>query len=163
MRLYRLKKGIYRVTLSHAGSTEPVMARARELRRFSTVTVPIRPAREMTLQIELAQARPDPGPLPDLAVDSLRRQDAQLRAEVLNFGPAAAGPFTVRLEDAQGRTIAEQTLCDLESAADFVPGTAQVGFRVSNDTAACYRILADPDNDIEEILEENNSAAGLTR
>jgi hypothetical protein len=158
MRLFRLKKGIYRITLSPTGRDEPDIVRTRELRRFSMVTVPVRPGREMTLRIELERALPSPGPLPDLAIDRLRAEGSRLRAEVLNFGAAVSGPFIVRLEDALGRTVAEQTVAGLESAADFVPGVQDVVFDVPSPSAGPYRVVVDPDHAVEEIATTNNTA-----
>jgi hypothetical protein len=165
-RLYRLKRGMYRVTLTYEGQVDPkgfILAKRQELSRFAKVTVPVRPRREMVLKIELDQKLPDPGPLPDLAIHNLRRSDGRLRAEVLNLGPAAVGPFKVRLEDATGRRLAEQTIPGLRPATDFVPATAQVDFLNVKPTPQGVRALVDPDNAIDEILKENNETVLISK
>jgi len=110
------------------------------------------------LRIELERALPDPGPLPDLAVGEVKQTDGALRVEVLNFGPKSALPFLIRLEDGFGHTLMTQTVSAMKSAEDLVPGSAHVAFQPTSTAPTEYRVVVDPDDTLEEILEENNSA-----
>jgi hypothetical protein len=160
VRLTRLRKGNYRVTLTrvgHDGEVQTVLTKQTELRRFSTVTIPVRPGREYALTIELESVLPDPGPLPDLAVVAKRLPDGSVEAEVLNFGSGLAGPFAVRAEDADGREIGQESVAGLASAADFVPKSAHLRFQPPANAQAPFRITVDPTNTVEEIQEANNS------
>ena len=56
--------------------------------------------------------------LADLAVDGVRTTSGVLRARVSNFGTARVPSVMVHLEDAAGRSIAQETVSDLESAQD---------------------------------------------
>ncbi len=160
-RLLRLKKGIYRITLAHEGAAEsetPILTMTRPLQRFSKVSVPVRPKQETVLRVELERELPDPGRLPDLAVHRLGEAAGRLRAEVLNLGAAPVGPFAVRLEDAAGRKLDEQTVPGLDSARTFVPAVEQVEFTIPVGRHTFHRVVVDPDGAVQEILEENNEA-----
>ncbi len=161
VRLYRLKRGVYDIALAGEGKDASTVAPYRqqaELRRFSIVTVPIPPGREVVLRIQRSRELPDPGPLPDLCVDQPQIVDNRVQAEVLNFGPAALGPLTVRLESAAGKTIAERKLAGLQAATAFVPSIAQVTFGLNSPPSAGGRIIVDPDDGIPEITDDNNAA-----
>ena len=159
-RLFRLRKGVYRVTLSTLapdGSVTEVYRDHRTLSRFDTVTVAIRPGREYVLNVELEKALPTPGPLPDLALHAAREEGPGIAVDVYNFGNAAARYVLVRLEDASGGMLAEERVAALKSADDFDPARATVSFKLPAGSGEGLRISVDPDQEFEEIFERNNT------
>jgi hypothetical protein len=160
--LYRLKKGLYRITLAGEGKDEVkgiIVQKQMELRRFSRVTIPLRPGREAVLKIEMLKEMSHAGPLPDLTIDEPVRIDGRIRVEVLNLGAGNAGPFQIRLEDTSGRTLAEQTVPGPAPAADFVPATGIVEFSAVRTTDCDLRVAVDPACRIDEITKENNAVS----
>ncbi len=158
-RLLRLKRGVYDISLTCdgvSGQRQTLLHRRVPLRRFTRLPVPIPPHRTVTLRMDLVQAIPGGESLPDLAVDQVRREGTRVTAEVLNFGPVATGSTLVRLEDAAGRSVAQQVIPGLKSAEDFVPGQCKVELRLQDQTVPLGRVVVDPDDAIEEICEENN-------
>ena len=158
-RLYRIKKGMYHITLAYEGDDSQkgtIVERTEELTRFSKVTVPVRPGREIVLKIDHIEALPDPGPLPDLAIDDIDCTEGIIRANVYNFGAAPAAGITVGIFDSLGRLIEEKNIDTLDSARDFVPKQAEIIFDLKNTDKKPYRISVDPNDSIEEIIEENN-------
>lgn len=160
VRLFRLKRGVYRISLIYEGKDAGLgtaFSETKTLSRFSKVTVRVRPGREFALSVERIEELPDPGPLADLAVRGLERTANAVTADVLNIGAAAAADVTVRLEDGSGRTLGEKRIERLKSARDFVPGKERVSFVLPDGVPGAVRIVADPGNRIDEITEENNS------
>ena len=162
-RLYRLVKGLYRIRLVYEGKDASlntygeIMDRTACLSRFSEVSVPVRPGRELKLSITLERRLPEPGPLPDFAVYSAERKGDQLNVVVMNFGAAPVSGVLVRLIDRGGKTVAEHTIDRFESAGDFVPGELSFSFPMQSGSSGDYRVIVDPDDAIEEIYEGNNS------
>ncbi len=166
LRLYRLRKGIYRVTLAYEGKDAAkgvILARTQELRRFARVTFPVRPGRELLLRIDLERPLPNLGPLPDLAVGEIKQTGGGLQVEVLNLGSKSAGAFLVCLQDRFDRPLKTQTVPGMKSAEDFVPGIGHVEFRLTSAVSTEYHVRVDPDDVVEEISEENNSATVWAR
>jgi len=158
-RLCRLKKGIYRVTLSCEGKDRDrgaVLERTEELTRFSTVIVPVRPGRELVLKVELVKRLPAPGPLPDPAISGAGGSGGKLLVLVNNFGASPAENVAVRIEDHAGKTVSEEVIGYIKCAKDFVPGEAAVVFPVDCDSPDIRRIVVDPGDGMEEIFEGNN-------
>ena len=158
-RLYRLVKGIYRVTLDYEGeyaSFGTVLDKEVELGRFSEITVPVRPEREFVLHIDLVKRLPDPGRLPDLACSDIISTGNTLKAVISNFGPVSVSQATVRVVDKSGRPVAETTLGEIESAEDFVPGEAEANFSITAPVSEISHVIVDPEDEIEEIFEGNN-------
>ncbi len=154
-RLYRLDKGVYRITLAGEGRDADkglVYESTAVLGRFSHVTVPVRPGREYVLTVERIMPLPESRELPDLAV---AESDTRGKAILYNFGNAEASQVTVKALDSAGRTLGEQIVSRIASAKDFVPGEAALDF--SAFAGRIDRIVADPDNEIEEIYEGNNT------
>ena len=128
------------------------------LKRVSPAAVPIRPAREFVLHVELIKALPDPGPLPDLAVHNLENVGNKVSADILNIGAGGAEAVVVRMENAAGKILGEKQIDKLKSARDFTPGKARITFILPKGITGTVRIVADAEDKIEEVIEENNAA-----
>lgn len=163
-RMYRLAKGTYRITLDYEGDDAEygsILDTVRPLQRFSTVTVPVRPGRELVLRISCIERLPESETRPDLAISSAVLQEGKVCAEIENFGDAAAQNVAVHLVDVTGRTLCEQTV-NLSSSVDFEPGKAVITFASGTSMSSGMRVIVDPWNNIEEIFEENNTIAVLS-
>jgi hypothetical protein len=157
--LYRIKHGLYRVTLEYEGKDKAkgkIVDRIEELERFSTVTVPVRPNREMVFKISLAKKLPDYGPLPDLALSDITREGDTVNAVVYNFGSVKSPAVKVRLVDWAGKNLAERDILALESARDFIPKHAGFSFTMPKGQKG-LRLVVDPDNRVREIVKRNNT------
>ena len=150
---------MYHITIAYGGDNSikgTIYERIDELTRFSKVTVPVRPGREIVLNIDLIEALSESGPLPDLAIDDVDCTEGFIRANVYNFGAAPATGITVGMFDCLGRLIDKKTIDNLDSARDFVPKQAEIIFDIKNTELKPYRISVDPNDNIEEIIDENN-------
>ncbi|MFC1509698.1 hypothetical protein ACFL60_08470, partial [Candidatus Omnitrophota bacterium] len=159
-RLYRLVKGIYRVRLDYEGedaSLGTVLDKEIELGRFSEITVLVRPEREFVLHISLVKKLPTQEQLPDLACTEIKSTGSKLKVVISNFGPVPVSQATVRVVDISGRHVAEKRLGEIGSAEDFVPGEVEASFSITKPLSEISRVIVDPEDEIDEIFEGNNT------
>jgi subtilase family serine protease len=104
-------------------------------------------------------ARPDLATaLEDVVADG---EGGGLKVTVHNIGNRPAGSFSVALLDAERRKIAVQTVEELDAPLDLVPRRVEVRFARVPGTARSIEV--DPDNDVAELNEENNSVMLMSR
>lgn len=160
----RLKDGKYKIGLyepiTEAGESggAAIWSTVRDISRFDVVTLPVPPKKSLIVKVELLEARERPGKLADLAIDpwDATWENNKVAATVHNIGNEAGKNVTVRLYDGE-KIIGEKTIDNIAAPTDFVPKRVKVEF--SNvDYSRNLKVVIDPSNDIQEILEVNNSA-----
>ena len=161
MRLCRIDDGLYKIALhadpeGNAGSGPVIWQSERALRRFDTVTLPIPPRTPVIITVDQIESHPRPEKLPDLAIDpgDVKRSGRSLTVTVHNLGNEKAENVPVRLLNGDA-IIAEHVIECIDAPTDFVAKRTDVTF-ASVPESRNLRMLADPDDTIREILEENN-------
>jgi len=161
MRLCRISDGVYRIGLyddpeGTGKSGAPVWEVERNLRRFDVVTLPIPPRTPVVIKVEQLERRERPAEMPDLAIDpwDANRDGTTVTVVVHNLGNGAAENVVVRLLHGD-EIMGEKTISRLDPPVDFVPKRTSVRFD-SVTASRNLRVVVDPENGIEEILEENN-------
>lgn len=162
MRLCRIESGTYRISV-HADPQgtgfrgEVLWSLSRNLDRFDVVDLPIPPKSPVVIIVEQEAATPRQQELADLAIDpwdAVWHGDT-LECTVHNLGDGPAHDIMVRLMDGES-IIGEIKIDHLEAPIDFIARRKKIQFdHISN--SANLRIILDPENSIEEILEENNT------
>jgi len=172
MRLWRIGSGLYELRVGPDADDDglidpdqPLQRKERlELDRFSSVCLRIPPRRNVGVEVLRIKPLSRADSLADLAVNPQRdvfREGDVLRVRVHNIGDAAAKNIRVNILDAAGKTLDTKMIGGLLSPLDFVPKTADVEFLVRDD--AWDRIVIDPENRIDEILEDNNIVVNADR
>jgi len=161
MRLCRIRDGRYRIALyddpSGDGSRGAMLWEdERDLRRFDTVPVPIPPGKPVIIDVEQTEEHARPSRLPDLAIDpwEARLDGSTVTVTVHNLGNESAHDIIVRLLDGD-KTIGEKTIAQIHAPTDYVAKCETVTFSGVTGSRN-LRIVIDPDDTIDEILEENN-------
>ncbi len=170
MRLWRIEKGRYEIAIGpdldddgaidfqnfahafHAPET-------RELKRFSTLPLQIPPRVNTALTIAQIEPLPQCERLPDLAVSQrdCHRKEGAMEVVVHNLGAAPAQNVVVSLVD-NGHTVATKTIDIIETPVeDLAARHVPVVFELTPPSSD-LEVVVDPDNGIEEIFEENNTA-----
>ncbi|MBN1294566.1 MAG: hypothetical protein JXB48_22195 [Candidatus Latescibacteria bacterium] len=162
MRMCRIEDGIYRVGMyadptgrGNAGSA--IWQTEQNLRRFDVVSLPIPPKTPLVIKVEQIEAHNRPEKLPDLVIDPWEAtiQGSTVTAMIHNLGNGAADNIVVRLLD--GEKTVQEKIIRLDAPVDFTAQRTTVTFsnviRSRN-----LKVVIDPDNTIQEILEENNRA-----
>lgn len=162
MRLCRLDDGRYRIGLyadeNGAGNAgEALWETERDVRRFDVVMLPVPPRTPLIIKVEQIQKYTRPGSLPDLAIDpwDVKSPGADCAVTVHNIGNAPAERVLVRLVDGEDM-VGEREIPGLDAPVDFVPKKTVVTFE-DVPVSAMLRVIVDPENAIDEILEENNA------
>jgi hypothetical protein len=165
MRLYRVKKGSYRLRAvedaNDNGSIDAGEALMKDesvkMNRFSMLKCEIPPRRNIVVEIVLEKEMKREARLPDLALDpdrDISGSEGMLAVKVHNIGDAAARDVIVEVLDEKGNVIDSQTVPEIEAPLDFVPKVAEV--RLDLRGKSWRRAVIDRGNSIEEIFEENN-------
>jgi hypothetical protein len=157
--LYRLKHGMYRITLEYEGKDKAkgkIVDWIEELERFSAVSVPVRQNREMVFKISLVKKLPDYGPLPDLALSDIKREGDAISVDIYNFGSVKSPAVKVRLMDWAGKNLGESEIPAIESAKDFIPKHVMVSFSLPKGQKGLH-LVVDPENKVREIVKRNNT------
>ncbi|MFC1607579.1 LamG-like jellyroll fold domain-containing protein [Candidatus Latescibacterota bacterium] len=159
-RLCRIHPGTYEVVVSedNNGSAGAVLSRVElALKRFGTVSFEVPSGKPVILTVSRISNGSEPTPLPDLAVaeyDCIRDGES-LRVRVSNLGASSSRETTVSLFDESGIRCGTLTLPALDAPTDFVEKSRWLSF-IFVSPKKTVRIVVDPDNRINEILEENN-------
>lgn len=165
MRLARINDGRYRIGLyadpegaGNAGA--PIWTTEEDLSRFDIVTLPVPPNEPLVIKVEQIEKYNRPGVLPDLAIDPWKAvfQNGNVIAIVHNLGNRAAENIVVRLLDGE-KILQEKVISRLDAPTDFIPKRINVSF-TNVPASRNLKVVIDPENEIREIFEENNSAFG---
>ena len=163
IRLYRLDPGKYNVTLhtdnDRDGTFETMVSEEDvTLVRFDRLDFKIPPQVPSYLEVKQIKADPLPGDLPDLAISPyfVKKEGNTLSLTIHNIGCAPTGPFTCRVHDSQGNILQATKVASLGSPTDFV--SKKVTLLVPNlPESEKYFVVLDPNNEVKEIFEENNT------
>jgi hypothetical protein len=161
-RLYRLEAGRYSLTLAPDRNNDGIPddtpdGEIVEIRRFSDIELTLPPHVPMLLHIRQIERYDDPGPLPDLAVDpeDIRVNGTFITVTLHNIGNAPARNVAVTLM-ADGMPVETKIADHVEAPVDYVPKSYTLYFNYKSDGEKIEAVL-DPDNEIREIFELNNS------
>lgn len=176
LRLWRLDPGVYELRVGEILPGEDVnqryawTAHEPELvtvrRRADTVYVDLPPGKPWAIDLRQREALDVPAEAPDVALTSrdltLTAKDGRLdlSAVVHNIGLKTATNVVVALQVPDGdafRNEAVTRIRRLESPDDLMPRTHTVNFEDVPEATA-YRVVLDPDDDIDELYEGNNTA-----
>ncbi|MBA7471511.1 hypothetical protein ES707_06817 [subsurface metagenome] len=163
MRLCRIDDGRYRVGLyddpKGAGNQGKVIWETEmDLSRFDVVTLPVPPKTPLVIKVEQIKPNERPSELPDLVIDpwEATRDGSSVTAVVHNIGNGAAENVIVRLLNGE-ETVQEQSIARLEAPVDFIAKRTSLTFK-NIPASRNLKVVIDPDDLIQEILEENNNA-----
>jgi len=128
--------------------------------RGGPVTISLPP--KQVVVVEMKQTKPGAplGQLPDLAVapDDISYADGKLTVTVHNVGAADADRFWILVKQGDHLILASEVATGLEYPADLEPRTATLTLNVSQKPTSPVTVIIDPDDDVKEIAEVNNSA-----
>lgn len=171
LRVWRLEKGRYELRMGPdrdddglidaAGGGKPEVTRSEtvDLVRFSTIPISV-PSRENTVLI-LERTAPveQPEALPDLAIgpnDVVLDTDGSVRVVVHNIGAAPAQSAEVALVDPEGRVVESHAIVALDTPRTKLrPQRTEIRFAAKGASKG-WSVVLDPENRLEEILEDNN-------
>lgn len=172
MRVWLLEKGRYKIALGPdvddngdtdtptAASGSAALSETKELRRFSTVDLEVPPRQNVALVIGQVEALPQAEWLPDLAVSRRglkTHEDGRVEVVVHNIGAAPARDITVALVGRRGKPLASHRIDFIDTpATSLAAQRVRVVFDTSPVRSEYLEVVVDPENTIEEILEENN-------
>ncbi len=174
MRLWRLAKGRYRVTIGSDDNDDGVIESlfkvaftpqnpdTLELGRFARLPITAPPRKNIAIKIEQIEPLPEPEMLPDLAVsarDVHRKADDTIEVTVHNIGPAPAKDVQVDIVDAGGRVLASRTIAKMGSPSEDFAARRETVIFDGLGKGANLSVCLDRSQAIEEIFEENNQAA----
>ncbi|MFC1509940.1 CARDB domain-containing protein, partial [Candidatus Omnitrophota bacterium] len=163
-RLFRIDSGLYTVSLradkDGDGNYETIISEEKKhIKRFERLAIQVPSKIPVKLDISLEKADPDPGPLPDLAVNDFYTayEQGTLTATIHNIGCAESGTFTVSVLDPKGKVLAKKKMDSLPGAEDFVPKRVEAVFQRLPERME-YTVVVDSKDDVVEIFKENNTA-----
>ncbi len=171
LRFWRLEPGIFRLLQGEMLPGERPgqnryawlpAARVSLLRRAEGVDVTVPPGKVWVVDLLLVEPRAVPARSPDLAAGerSVSVRGAQVTVRVHNLGNAAAGPFTVALQERDGvgwKTVAYRRLDGLKAPEDLRPTSTVIRFHLARPPADGSRVVMDPRDELFELCETNNS------
>lgn len=131
--------------------------------RAQAIPVTLPPHTEYVVDLRLEEPAPDPGPLPDLAVDkrSLRVTGSNVIVRVHNIGGADAADCEVALqreENGAWRTLVAERFESLSAPVQFAPSHRDVVLLIRTERlSGRFRVIVDPVDAVREIVETNNT------
>ncbi|MGQ9732368.1 MAG: hypothetical protein ACUVX8_14000 [Candidatus Zipacnadales bacterium] len=164
MRSWTLDHGQYVLTLGPDTDSDDQadrVERREEMEIARATAIPVRLLPQATVVLELTQLTPldDLLQRPDLAICTreLELREGILSGVVHNIGAAEAPPFVIALSDGTGKVVNTQQLGPLPAPLDLQP--KRIAFRFENIGALAkdWRVIIDPDDQIDEIYEGNNA------
>ena len=167
IRVYRLRPGVYRVTIGPDADEDGVpdadaQATLVELARNSELQVTLPPGQVTAVSIELQAASKEYYfGRPDLAIcpqDTVISEDAtEVTVVVHNIGGGDAPKFAVRIIMDGEETVLDATAGPLEAPADCVPRMLELRWPVpDNLRGRQFWVVVDPDDELGELFEGNN-------
>lgn len=164
MRPCRLKDGVYKVGVyadpqGNGTAGTPLWEKTMTIRRFDVVSLPVPPHESVVIKVQRIEAVDRSAALPDLVIDpwDADLKGSSIAATIHNLGNAPAKGVVVRLYDGD-TVLQEKTVAQLDAPTDFKAKRAIVTFTGVTSSPG-LRVVADPDNCIAEIMEENNGVA----
>ena len=157
MRVWRMNPGTYDVTLRPAGGE--IQRRRVSLHRGEQLRLDLPAESSIDVELELATPSAWSATFPDLALsthEGATVDGRRVSVIVHNIGssPApACKAVLVRGED----VVAEAAVPPIEAPLDLVPRTAKVSFVVPDEVRGRLRVVLDPDDEVAEITDSNNS------
>ncbi len=132
--------------------------------RGTPIRVYVPPKKVWVVDLRLRKRIERPALLPDLAIAprDIHRQGGRLTVTVHNIGGAEAGPFLLVLE-ARAQNgwlrIADKRVDGLPAIENFEPVRRDVELQAASEEplAGEYRVLIDPDDEVDELYELNNA------
>ncbi|MGM0492482.1 MAG: LamG-like jellyroll fold domain-containing protein [Armatimonadota bacterium] len=166
--VWQLEPGTYRVAMGPDADEDGVpdeatSEREMELAKGSVIDVELPADQIVALQIEQIEASgEDYYARPDLAIcpqDTVISEDATtITARVHNIGGGEAPEFTVIARGDDGKPDLAATAGPLEAPHDCMPRVAEVTFEVPDDRRGRqFTVIVDPDDEITELYDANNT------
>jgi hypothetical protein len=166
IRLWTLDHGQYRLTVGPDNDGDDVADRFTredtvEVARATALSLLLPPKTVVVIELRQLEQLDDVRERPDLALASreLERQGTSVTCVVHNIGGGDAPSFAVAIMDAAGNVRASHHVGSLPAPLDLEPKRITVRFDDVPQDAHGWKIVADADNRIPEITEENNTAA----
>jgi len=164
MRVWRLPHGRYDVTvgIDRDGDDQPdeqLRRETMELWRYDgAVEFTARPGQTLVIELSLLEELDDVRKRPDLAIgpDDVAVEDGMLVVTVHNIGGSASPPGTIEVRTDATEVLAAVQTSPLEPPHDLQPKTATVRIPIDSDAKPTWVVL-DPNNEIAEITEANNT------
>jgi len=159
-RLCRIQPGTYEIKLSKDSGGVPGMVlytMDKKMKRFDTFSFYVPSKTPVLLTVRQIKKDKNPGPYPDLAlaVYGCERRGSTLRVRVSNLGAVPSKKSSVRIYNDKGKKIAEEKIPVIEAPVDFTEKSVYVEFDGLPEEGT-VRVVVDPRNKLDEILEENN-------
>ncbi|MEK7270463.1 MAG: hypothetical protein AAB215_05905 [Planctomycetota bacterium] len=151
MRVFALDHGEYDVAAPGAPKT-------MELRRGDTVPFTIPASSTGTIAVKQTKPLPDVRGLADLGAGHLdaAAEGGKLFVRIHNVGAKDAENVVVRVSDAAGKKLGEETVASLPYPADLLAKVKDLSFAWDGKPGDKVKIEIDPDDKIPEITEQNN-------
>ena len=163
LRLCRIESGRYQIRIhedrhSKGEAGQVIWAEEKDLNRFDVVQLPIPPQKSIILSLTQLEKRKRPEQLADLAIDmwDATFADRTVNCVIHNLGDGDARNILVQLFDGDS-LLQEKTIDHLPAPIDFVAKRASIVFDNVPYSDNLY-ICIDPENEVEEILEDNNQS-----
>jgi hypothetical protein len=161
-RLYRLKPGIYKVSLSRDENGFPggeLSVQRLRLSRFDTIDLSIPSKIPVLLSIQQESKLRDPGQLPDLAVADYdcKREGKTLSIRISNLGAVVSSKAALCIYDESGRKIAGKGIPIIQAPGDYVEKSVWVQIDTVPEKGR-IKIVVDPQNCLNELFKGNNTA-----
>ena len=160
MRLWTLDPGTYRLEYGPDADGDDDMDRAAEtgehsISRATRIPVTLKAKQVTIIELEQLAAREAEFGLPDLAVSPLdtKVEGKSVTVRVHNIGGGDAPATMVALLDSEGEEVERKAVGALAAPVDLEPKVAEVRFE---DVEEGWRVVVDPDGEIEELYEGNN-------
>ena len=159
-RVYRLKPGVYRVSLlrdNNGFPGEEISVQHLTLTRFSDMEMIIPPQTPVYLSVQREKVLSDPGPLPDLAVADYdcTRDGGTLSVRVSNLGASASPKAELAVFDETGKKIADGVIPPLAAPTDYVEKSVVVQVK-SLPEMGTLRIVVDSGGRLHDMFRGNN-------
>lgn len=166
IRLWRLDHGRYRVRVGPDANDDGVMDtaatdRTAELQRYSAIPVTLPPKQVTIVQAEQIERLDDIRTRADLALSKreVTLNGRQLTAVAHNIGILPVADVQAAVLDADGKTVARQSLGELAAPLDLIPRTKSFTITLPSAPGRGWQLVLDPDNAVPEIYEGNNRIA----
>ncbi|MFC1614174.1 LamG-like jellyroll fold domain-containing protein [Gemmatimonadota bacterium] len=166
MRVWRLAPGTYQLNVGPDRDGDDEMDRVTGTRivnllRGDALELDLPPEQLQVVSLSLIEPGTPVHERADLAISEqdleYDKKQKAVAVTVHNLGLKPTGEFTVRLTDRRGKTVGEKKMGSIEAPLDFYPKVAKVIFD-KLPGATGLNVILDPDDELEEITDLNNSA-----
>ena len=164
VRLWTLDHGRYRLTFGPDADGDDNMDQVTgeesiEISRATPVELTLPPKTVVLLDLQQTEKLDDIWARPDLAVAAreVEFKDGAITGIVHNIGGKNAPAFTIALTDTQGKVRATQKLGPSAAPLDLDPKRTSFRFENVGNSVEGWRVVVDPDDEIPEVFEGNNT------